>query len=103
MPEEIAISVVDKYTYKGFAKSPSLAPRLPNPQTCSDPNPKQISFKDTFIVWSSNEVVISTFGGASFWCGSGLRGVIKVSNIEERDELVDALLSLGSKTLKVSR
>jgi hypothetical protein len=102
MPEEIAISVIDKYTYKGFAKSPTLLPNLAKHPACSDPTPKPIDFKDTVVAWSTDEVSISTFGGASFWCGSGLRAIIKVPSIEDRDELVDALLSLGSKTLKVS-
>lgn len=102
MPEEIASSVVDKYTYKGFAKSPTLLPKLARHPACSDPTPKPVSLKDTFIVWTKDEVSINTFGGASFWCGSGLHGVIKVTSIEDRDELVDALLSLGSKTLEAS-
>jgi hypothetical protein len=51
------------------------------------------------LAFMTSEVTVFTSGGAGFWCGSRFQGVIKVPNEDARDDLVDALISLGVKPI----
>ncbi len=97
MPSDIALKVVEKYTPAGFAANPSLLPALVNHPLCNDRSAKSVRFQDMSVGWSKTEISMFTTSGASFWCGSRLIGVVKVPSEEARDDLLDALISLGAQ------
>lgn len=99
MPNDVAVKVVDKYAVPGFSKSPALFPAMASHPLCSDRAAKPVQFNEMSLAFSANEVSVFTSGGAGFWCGSRFMGVLKVPNEEARDDLVDALISLGVKPL----
>ena len=99
MPREVALTIVDKYTPKGFSANPTL-PRVASTHTlCTDRLPKPVQFQDLSILLGNNEVVVYTAYEpvTDKWCGKNVRGSFKVPSQEERDDLVDAFISLGVK------
>jgi hypothetical protein len=103
MPNDVAMKVVDKYAAPGFSKSPALFPAMASAPLCTDKSAKPVQFTEMSLAFTANEVSVFTFSGAGFWCGSRLMGRMKVPNEEARDDLVDALISLGVKPVMVDK
>ncbi len=99
MPSDIALKVIEKHTPAGFAVNPSLMPALVNHPLCTDRSAKPVRFQDMSVGWLKTEISIFTTSGASFWCGSRLMKIVKVPTEEVRDDLLDALISLGAQVV----
>ncbi len=99
MPHEVAVRILDQHFAPGFSSSPALYPALLNHEFCDDRNAKAVKFSDMEVSWSEREVIITTRGGASFWCGSRLQGLAKLPDKAAVEDVVDALIAMGAKPL----
>ncbi len=96
MPVEVAEGVIEIYAPPGFSKSPALYPAAVRHPGCSDKSARPVKYEEMRVSGNANEVYITTDGGANFMCGSFLAGRILMPNEAARDDLIDALISMGA-------
>jgi len=96
MPTEVAYEVVDKYTSKGWSRSPAMYPELVNHPACGNRAPRPVQLSQLQVLaWHEKGLVLYQRRGADFWCGTNLIAEIKTNSIEGTEDLLDALASLG--------
>ena len=105
MPEKVALQIVARYTSTQWANAPTLQAKLANHPLCSDQTNYPAPYETMGVAWDFLGVVIDRIPGGpniSFWCGSKLGGLFKVTNTQEQDDFIDALTSLWSAPIEWS-
>ena len=98
MPPEIAKEIIAKYTSDSWVAHPTLKAWLANHPLCNDHTNYEIGFDHMNVVWDPLSVEVhSDTSRVGFLCGTYLMGQFKVSDSVDREELIDALLSMGAK------
>ncbi|MCG3771700.1 MAG: hypothetical protein JW384_02892 [Nitrosomonadaceae bacterium] len=98
MPAEVALQIVTRYSSESWAKNPVASGILTNGLLCDDKTPHPMPYESMNLTWDAFGVEIHGDHKVSFWCGSYTGLKFRISDVEGREDLIDALTSLGAKT-----
>jgi hypothetical protein len=101
MPEKVAAEIIAKSAGSDWVKNPTGVATLANHPFCGDHKKYPMPFKSMFISWSTIDKYVAVGSteseGATFVCGSQIAYFFKYSSIDQREDLLDALISMGAK------
>jgi hypothetical protein len=97
MPAKVALQIVARHTNMEWARNPYAKAYLANHPFCNDQTDHPLPYKSMGVGWDPRSVYVVGLVEVGFWCGSFLRKAIWISDGVEKDDLIDALISLGAK------
>ena len=100
MPKEVAKKIIASHVDYNWAEHPKLQAALVWHPLCSDTNFYDLDYEHMQVAWDSISSVVEIQSDkkmVGFLCGTILLGRIHYSTIEVRDDIIDALVSMGAK------
>jgi hypothetical protein len=98
MPEKVIQQIIGRYVGIGWARSPTARAHLPIHPLCNDKKVYPMPYSTMQVVW--DPWFVEVWGDqheVGFWCFYRTWVRFNVSDTQGRDDLIDALVSLGAK------